>query len=52
MPFIRETTGINEDIQVWEDIPVDNTVEASSAFVELFKIDPSLNLAQKQAEEL
>jgi hypothetical protein len=26
MPFIREATGVEDDIQAWENIPVDTTV--------------------------
>jgi hypothetical protein len=37
MPFISEATGVKVDNQVWENIPVDTTVEASPEFVELFK---------------
>lgn len=37
MPFISEATGVEDDNQVWENIPVDTTVEASPEFVELFK---------------
>jgi hypothetical protein len=37
MPFISEATGVEDDIQVWENIPVDTTVEPCQEFVELFK---------------
>ena len=37
MPFISEATGVEDENQVWENIPVDTTVEASPEFVELFK---------------
>jgi hypothetical protein len=37
MKFISETTGIKDDDQVWENIPIDATVEPSQEFVELFK---------------
>jgi hypothetical protein len=37
MSFISEATGVEDENQVWENIPVDTTVEASSEFVELFK---------------
>ena len=37
MSFISEATGIEDDIQVWENIPIDVKIEASQAFVELFK---------------
>ena len=37
MSFITEATGIQEDEQVWEDIPIDTTVEPAQEFVELFK---------------
>ena len=37
MPFISEATGVQDENQIWENIPVDTTVEASAEFVELFK---------------
>ena len=37
MPFIVETTGIQEEEQVWENIPVDDGIKPSEEFVELFK---------------
>ena len=37
MSFISETTGVEDGNQVWENIPVDTTVNASPEFVELFK---------------
>lgn len=37
MAFIHEATDIVEDLDVWEHIPVDETVYPSSDFVELFK---------------
>jgi hypothetical protein len=37
MTFISEATGIEDDNQVWENIPIDTTVEPSLEFVELFK---------------
>ena len=37
MSFITEATGIQDENQVWENIPVDTTVEPSPEFVELFK---------------
>ena len=37
MTFISEATGIEDDNQVWENIPIDTTVEPSQEFVELFK---------------
>jgi hypothetical protein len=37
MPFISEATGVEDENQVWENIPVDTTVEASAEFVKLFK---------------
>ena len=37
MPFISEATGVEDENQIWENIPVDTTVEASAEFVELFK---------------
>jgi hypothetical protein len=42
----------SKEHDLWENIPIDNSVEASAEFVELFKkIVPSLNFMQKQAEE-
>ena len=35
--FISEATGIQEDTQVWEEIPIDGSVVPSDEFVELFK---------------
>lgn len=37
MPFISQATGVKDDIQVWENIPIDITVEPSQEFVDLFK---------------
>ena len=37
MRFISEATGVENENQVWESIPVDSIVEASPEFVELFK---------------
>jgi hypothetical protein len=37
IPFINEATGVEDEIQLWENIPVDTTVEPSQKFVELFK---------------
>ena len=37
MSFISEATGIEDEIQVWENIPIDVNIEASQEFVELFK---------------
>ena len=37
MPFISEATGVEDENKVWENIPVDTTVEATPEFVELFK---------------
>jgi hypothetical protein len=37
MSFISEATGVEDGIQVWENIPINVNIEASQAFVELFK---------------
>jgi len=37
MKFIQETTGISEDIQVWEDIPWDCNITPSEEFIALYK---------------
>ncbi|KAI8903404.1 hypothetical protein EDD86DRAFT_99118 [Gorgonomyces haynaldii] len=37
MHFISEATGVEYENQVWENIPVDNTIEPAQEFVELFK---------------
>jgi hypothetical protein len=37
MTFISEATGIEDDNQVWENIPVDHSIEPSEEFVDLFK---------------
>jgi hypothetical protein len=42
MVFIQETTGISEDIQVWEDIPLDDNVRPSEAFIALYKQNSSV----------
>jgi hypothetical protein len=41
MPFISEATGVEDENQVWENIPVDMNCSR--------RIAPSLNLAPKQA---
>ena len=56
MTFISEATGVEDDIQVWENIPVDTTVEPCQEFVELFKKNCSVfefgtALATKRVEE-
>jgi hypothetical protein len=43
MKFIQETTGISEDIQVWEDIPLDCNIAPS---------DNSLRFTKKTALSL
>ena len=37
MPFISEATGVEDYEQVWENIPVDDSIVPSEEFVELFK---------------
>ena len=37
MSFIHEATGVKDDIETWENIPIDSTIEPSQEFVELFK---------------
>jgi hypothetical protein len=36
MKFIQETTGISEDIQVWEDIPLNDKIQPSEEFIALY----------------
>jgi hypothetical protein len=42
MKFIQETTGISEDIQVWEDIPLDDCIRPSEDFIALYKKNSSV----------
>ncbi|KAI8904062.1 hypothetical protein EDD86DRAFT_213827 [Gorgonomyces haynaldii] len=37
MPFISESTEVQEDQEVWENIPVDESIAPCAEFVELFK---------------
>lgn len=37
MPFISESTEVQEDQEVWENIPVDESIVPCAEFVELFK---------------
>jgi hypothetical protein len=37
MPFISESTEVQEDQEVWENIPVDESIVPRAEFVELFK---------------
>ena len=37
MSFISESTEVQEDLQVWEHIPVDESIVPCAEFVELFK---------------
>ena len=53
MPFISEATGVEDENQVWENIPVDTTVEVLQSLLNCStRIAPPLNLTPKQAEEL
>ena len=37
MPFISESTEVQEDQEVWENIPVDESIAPCAEFVDLFK---------------